>query len=148
MATMKALPLITLAALFAIGCHHNSTTSPTTTTTTTTTTSGPPITTETFSGTLGVGATTFYPFAVAEAGTVTATLVSIGGDGVPSTVQVRLGIGTEDETGCNATATSLVNTTSPMVTASETVGSSYCANVTDVGNLFAPAAFIVTIAHP
>jgi hypothetical protein len=131
--------------LFAIGCHH-STTSPTTTTTTTTTTP-PPTTTETFSGTLGVGATTFYPFTVAETGTVTVTLVSIGGAQVPSTVQVRLGIGTPDDVACNATTTSIANTTTPSVTASEAPGS-YCANITDVGNLFGAATFSVNITHP
>ena len=105
-----ALLSISVLLLFAPACHQSTTTSPTTTSTTTSTTApaAPDMTTETFSGTLGVGATTFYPFAVSQTGTVTATLVSIGGDAVPSTVQVRLGIGTEDEVGCNATASSIV----------------------------------------
>jgi len=137
---------LSVVLLFAIGCHH-STTSPTTTTTTTTTTTAPPTTTETFSGTLGVGATTFYPFTVAQTGTVTVTLVSIGGDQVPSTVQVRLGIGTPDDVACNATASSIANTSAPSVTASEAPGS-YCANITDVGNLFGTATFTVNITHP
>jgi hypothetical protein len=141
-----ALALI-VGVLGSIGCGHSSTAPSTTTTTTTTTSSAPAITTETFSGTLGVGATTFYPFTVAETGTVTATLVSIGGTGVPSTVQVRLGIGTADDVGCNATAMQIVNTSSPVVTSSESPGN-YCANITDVGNLFAPATFTVNIAHP
>jgi hypothetical protein len=141
--------LLTVVTLVTVACRH-STTSPTTTTTSTTTTTAtaaPAMTTETFAGTLGVGATTFYPFTVAQTGTVTATLVSIGGDEVPSTVQVRLGIGTEDDVGCNATATSIVSSKSPVVTTSETAGA-YCANITDVGNLFATAAFDVTITHP
>jgi hypothetical protein len=111
------------------------------------TTTAPPLTTETFSGTLGVGATSFYPFTVAESGSVTATLVSIQGTGVPSTVQIRLGIGTPDDVGCNATTSSLASSKAPVVTAAESPGA-YCANVTDVGNLFAAADFVVTIAHP
>jgi hypothetical protein len=141
--------LLSGVALAGVACSH-STTSPTTTSTTTTTTTAtttPVMTTETFSGTLGVGATTFYPFAVAQAGTVTATLVSIGGDEVPATVEVRLGIGTQDDVGCNATMTSIVSSKSPIVSTSEAAGS-YCANITDVGNLFAAATFDVTITHP
>src|SRR5262249_41879549 len=136
-----------VAVFLAAGCKH-STTSPTTTTTTTTTTTAPPITTEEFDGTLGIGATAFYPFTVAQAGSVTATLVSIGGSVVPSTVQVRLGIGTPDGAGgCTTTTMSLVNTTSPVLSATENPGS-YCVNITDVGNLAGTAAFAVTIAHP
>jgi hypothetical protein len=139
--------LLGVAALLTCACHHNSTTSPTTTSTTTTTTTAPAMTTETFSGTLGVGATSFYPFTVAQTGSVTATLVSIEGTGVPSTVQIRLGIGTPDDVGCNATTSSLVSSKAPVVTISESPGA-YCANVTDVGNLFTAAAFSVTITHP
>jgi ABC-type glycerol-3-phosphate transport system substrate-binding protein len=147
---MRAVSLLlSVVTLVAVACSH-STTSPTTTsatTTTTTTTTAAPATTETFSGTLGVGATTFDPFTVAQTGTVTATLVSIGGDEVPSTVQVRLGIGTEDDIGCNATTTLIVSSKSPVLTTTETAGA-YCANITDVGNLFAAATFSVTITHP
>jgi len=135
-----------IVALLGGACGHGTTTTPTTTTATTTT-PAPVTTTETFSGTLGVGATIFYPFTVTQSGTVTATLVSIGGDRVPSTVQVRLGVGTPDDVGCNATTSSVVSTTAAVVSTTEAPGS-YCANVTDVGNLFATAAFTVTIAHP
>src|SRR5215831_17571184 len=135
-----------VAAFLATGCKHNTTTSPTTTATTTTST--PPITTEEFDGTLGVGATAFFPFTVAQAGSVTATLVSIAGAVVPTTVQVRLGIGTPDGAGgCTTTTMSLVNSVSPVLSATENPGD-YCVNVTDVGNLAGTAAFTVTIAHP
>ena len=96
---------------------------------------------------LGVGATAFYPFTVSQAGSVTATLVSIGGAVVPSTVQVRLGIGAPDGAGgCTTTTMSLVSTTSPVLSATENPGS-YCVTITDVGNLAGTAAFDVTIAH-
>src|SRR5215471_2205642 len=98
---MRAVWLsVAVVAFLAAGCKHNTTTSPTTTTTTTTTTTSTPAsTTEEFDGTLGVGATAFYPFTVSQAGSVTATLVSISGAVVPATVQIRLGIGTPDDAG-------------------------------------------------
>src|SRR5690242_21394190 len=106
---MRAVWLsVGLVAFLAAGCHHNTTTSPTTTTTATTTSSTAPITTEEFDGTLGVGATAFYPFTVSQAGSVTATLVSISGAMVPAPVQVRLGIGPPDDAGgCSAPTRSL-----------------------------------------
>src|SRR5215470_5852833 len=111
---MRAVWLsVAVVAFLAAGCKHNTTTSPTTTTTTTTTATAP-TTTEEFDGTLGVGATAFYPFTVAQAGSVTATLVSISGAVVPATVQVRLGIGTPDDAGgCATTTMSLANSASP-----------------------------------
>src|SRR5262249_39754418 len=134
---MRAVSLLLgVVALVAAGCHH-STTSPTTTSTataTTTKTAAPATTTETFAGTIGVGATVFYPITVAQTGTVTATLVSIGGDGVPSTVQVRLGIGTPNDGGCAASAIAVVSSKSPVLVTTETAGA-YCVNITDVGNL-------------
>jgi hypothetical protein len=96
---------------------------------------------------LGVGATAFYPFTVSQSGSVTATLVSIGGDVVPTTVQVRLGIGSPQDTGCTATTTSLASSKSPVLSATEDPGN-YCVSIADVGNLFGTAAFEVTIAHP
>lgn len=138
---------VAVVALLTIGCGHSTTTSPTTDSTTTTSSSEAPITTETFDGTLGVGATAFYPFTVFQSGSVTATLVSIGGDVVPSTVQVRLGIGSPQDTGCTATTTSLASSKSPVLTATEDPGN-YCVSIADVGNLFGTAAFEVTIAHP
>src|SRR5262245_35260881 len=139
---------VALVAFLATGCKHNTTTSPTTTTTTTTTSSAAPTTTEEFDGTLGVGATAFYPFTVSQAGSVTATLVSISGAAVPATVQVRLGIGAPDDAGgCTTTTMSLVSSASPVLSATENPGS-YCANITDVGNLAGSATFVITIAHP
>jgi hypothetical protein len=138
-AGMAAVLLMTAA------CKKGSTTAPTTTTTTTTTAAD--LINDTFSGTLGVGGTVFFPFTVVQGGSVTVGLNSIGGAGVPSTVQVRLGIGTQDDTGCNATVIGLANSAQPTLTATEGAGA-FCANVTDVGNLFAPADFTITVTHP
>jgi hypothetical protein len=115
------------------------------------TTPAAPAVTETFVGTLPVTGAKFYSFSIAVYGTVNATLVDIGGNGIPPTVEVNLGIGTPSGTTCNAT-TSPVQVSgdagvTTVVTAAEQPGV-YCVLISDAGNLFAPANFAVTIAHP
>jgi hypothetical protein len=120
-----------------------STTSPTTPT--------PDTLTETFAGTLPVGGSAFYSFSIATAGTVTATLANIGGGDVPSSVVVNLGIGTLSQFTCSATSTSVQASGTAgvpaQVSSSEQPGV-YCVIISDLGNLFAPASFTVTIDHP
>jgi hypothetical protein len=132
-------------ALLSAACGGNSTTP---STTTTTTVPASPTTTETFTGTLPVSGSMSYSFTVSQAGTVNATLVSISGPGVPATVLVRLAIGTPGDAGCTAT-TSLVTRagSTAQVTATEQPGV-FCASVGDVGNLFGPAGFTLTVDHP
>ena len=48
---------------------------------------------------------------------------------------------------CSGTATNAQAGTDPQVTGTYSPGR-YCVNVSDIGNLAAPATFIVTIAHP
>jgi len=120
------------------------TTSPTETT--------PDTLTETFTGTLPVGGSAFYSFSIATAGTVTATVAGIGGDLVPSSVVVNLGIGTPTQFTCLATSPTSVQVTGTaqlpaQVSSSEQPGV-YCVIISDIGNLFAPASFTVTIDHP
>jgi hypothetical protein len=120
-------------------------------TTTSPTTPTPDTLTETFAGTLPVGGSAFYSFSVATAGTVTATLANIGGNEVPSSVVVNLGIGTLSQFTCSATSTSVQMSGTAgvpaQVSSSEQPGV-YCVIISDVGNLFAPASFTITIAHP
>ncbi len=107
-----------------------------------------PTTTETFSGTLVVGGYSFYSFVVAQNGTVNVTLASVSGTDVAPTVTLGVAIGTPSGTGCGGG--SVTNTsagTDPQVTGTYSTGR-YCVNITDIGNLAAPATFIVTIAHP
>ena len=138
------------AAAIVAGCG-NSPTSPTnttTTTTTTTTTVAEPTINEVFQATVPVGGSRFYSFTVTQNGTVNLTLVEVAGQYVPATVTLGLGVGVPDGTDCNATTS--INTaagTTPQVTATLAPGI-YCARVYDVGNLFAPAAFSVSIDHP
>ena len=54
----------------------------------------------------------------------------------------------DDSGGCAASTYSLVRAGSAaQVTATEAVGD-YCVSVSDVGNLVAPAAFDLSVAHP
>ena len=131
-------------------CSHNSTTEPSlTSTTSTTTTVAAPTVTESFTGTLPVGGFKFYTFNIAVNGTVNVTLNSVTGTGVPSTVQVGLGIGQPSGIDCAATATITAgaNFAKPQQTGTFGPGT-FCVRVFDVGNLFGPAAFSITIAHP
>jgi hypothetical protein len=142
-----AVVLALTSALLATGCGNTSTpTSPSQSSV-----PAAPAVTETFVGTLPVSGVKFYSFSIAVYGTVNATLVNIGGNAIPPTVEVNLGIGTPSGTTCNAT-TSPVQVSgdagvTTVVTATEQPGV-YCVLISDAGNLFAPANFAITIAHP
>jgi ABC-type glycerol-3-phosphate transport system substrate-binding protein len=135
-------------ALIAAACSNDTTTPSSTSSTTTTTT---PVTTptasETFASTLAIGGAAFYSFNIAENGTVNVTLNSVGGTGVPATVQLGLGIGTPAGVDCSTTSTVTAGAgTAPQLTGTFGPGL-FCVRVYDVGNLAAPATFRVTIAH-
>src|SRR5258706_8432697 len=136
--------------LFGMGCSHSSTaTTPSTTTTTTTTTPAAPTVSESFTGTLPVGSFKFYSFNIAVNGTVNVSLNSVSGASVPPTVQLGLGIGQPSGLDCAATTnvTAAATAAKPQTTGAFVPGS-FCVRVYDVGNLFAPATFNITIAHP
>ena len=132
--------------LLAAGCSNNATT-PTPTSTTTPTPVTTPTISENFASTVPVGGAAFYSFNIVANGTVNVTLNSVGGTGVPATVQLGLGIGTP--AGVDCTVTSAV--TAAAGTAAQLTGTFgpglFCLRVYDVGNLFGPAAFRATIAH-
>jgi hypothetical protein len=131
------------AALLSAAC--SNTQSPTPPTTPTPVVSP---TTETFVGTLPVGGVRFYSFSIVVSGTVTATLVRIGGPSVSPGVMVSLGLGTPSGTACSSSSPTTVSVdTTAQVTATEQPGL-YCVNIADVGNLPAAADFTVTIDHP
>jgi hypothetical protein len=137
--------LLLLCGSLASGCS-NSSTSPSTPATPSTTAFR-----ERYTSVLPVGGTKFYSFSIATAGTVTATLESIGGAGVPSSVVVNLGVGTPFQSSCSAnyTAVQVIGDAglTAVVTGSQQPGA-LCVAVNDVGNLFAPATFTVVIDHP
>lgn len=145
---MRYCRLLGLICVVVItGCDKDSSPSPTSPTTTATTAAEPTVS-EVFEGILPVGGSKFFSFTTSTYGRVDATLISVGGAFVPSTVWVGLGLGQPSGTDC-ATTTSM-NTaaaSAPQVTGTYTAGV-YCVRVADIGNLFAPASFSVTIAYP
>jgi hypothetical protein len=145
--TFCAAALLLASGLFVSACSNNTTTAPTTTTTTTSTST----VRERFTSTLAVGGTKFYSFSIATAGNVNATLESIGGAGVPSSVVVNMGIGSPFQTSCSANQSAVQVTgdagLSAVVTGAQQPGV-LCVIVADIGNLFAPATFTVVIDHP
>jgi hypothetical protein len=151
---MKRMRATTAAILglmmFGTACSHSSTTSPSATSTTTTTaTVAAPTVSESFTGTLPVAGFKFYSFNIAVNGTVNVTLNSVSGAGVPATVQLGLGIGQPSGLDCAATTTVTAGITAAAPQTTGTFGPGlFCVRVFDVGNLFAPANFNITIAHP
>jgi hypothetical protein len=126
-------------------CSNNSTTTPSTTTPSTT------MYRERFTSTLPVGGSQFFSFSIATAGTVTVTLESIGGPGVPSSIVVNMGVGTPSGTTCSASESEVQVTGGAGLTAVQTGTQQpgvLCVVVSDPGNLFAPATFTVVIDHP
>jgi hypothetical protein len=94
-----------------------------------------------------VGGSAFYSFNIAVNGTVNVTLTAVGGQGVPATVQLGLGIGTPAGIDCSVTSSVTAGAAAaPQLTGTFGPGL-FCVRVYDVGNLPAPAAFSVTIAH-
>ena len=147
-ATLRAFWPIVGVLVLCGACSHNSTAEPSLTSTSTPATVAPPTVSEVFTSTLPVGGFKFYTFNIAANGTVNVTLNSVSGTGVPTTVQLGLGIGQPSGTDCATT----VAVTTPSGTSAQATGTFgpglFCVRVYDVGNLFNPANFRVTIAHP
>jgi len=97
---------------------------------------------------LPVGGSKLYSFTVTAYGTVNITLASVSGAFVPATVQVGLGLGTPSGTDC-AVASSFTASASEtaQITGNYAPGI-YCVRIADLGNLYAPATFAITIARP
>lgn len=137
-------------ALVAAACNEPELVSPTAPTTTTTATTGAaaPTFTETFVGTVPVGGYSFYSFTVTVYGTVDVTLNSVQGPFVPPTVMLGLGLGTPSGEDC-ATMATVITASGTVIHMTQTLNPGVaCVRVYDVGNLFGPATFNVTIAYP
>jgi hypothetical protein len=144
----RLLPLLAIA-IWCAACGNDSPTSPSSTSTSTDSqAAASPSMTEAFDSTLPVGGSRFYSFTTTTYGTIQITLTGVGGSFVPSTVMLGVGLGQPSGTDCVTTTS--INTaagTSPQVTGVYAAGV-YCAKVTDIGNLYAPASFSATIAYP
>lgn len=152
-AVISARPLVCgvmVAVIVGVACNGETPTSPSTTTdTSTNTTAATPVTvTEEFSGRLSVGGYSFFSFTTTQTGTIALTLTDVSGQSVPSTVWLGLGIGVPNAEDCVTSAS--VNTAAgsgSQISGSYNAGV-YCARVYDIGNLFAPANFNVSIVRP
>jgi ABC-type glycerol-3-phosphate transport system substrate-binding protein len=134
-------------ALVAAACSHDTTTPSSTSSTPTSTAVTTPTASETFASTVDPGGAAFYSFNIAANGTVNVTLNGVGGTGVPSTVQLGLGIGTPAGVDCSTTSAVTAGAgPGPQLTGTFGPGL-FCVRVYDVGNLAAAATFRVTIAH-
>ena len=138
---------VAAASIAAAGCNKAETPTSPTTTTTTTTTVADPTSTEDFSGTVGVGSSSFYSFTVEQNGTVRITLTSVSGANVPGSVWLGLGLGTPAGEDCSTTQLNTQAASTAQISGTYAPGI-YCAKVSDIGNLIAPARFTVSIEHP
>jgi hypothetical protein len=139
---MKTVVLIcAVAGLLSVACDNSGSTN-----TTAATTVAPASVTDNFSGTLQVGATNTHTFNVSQVGTLTATLTAVG---PPATVFVGFAVGTYSGTTCTLAAT--INTqasATPQLSGTASVTGQWCIQVSDIGNLSAPATYTITVAHP
>lgn len=106
--------------------------------------------TEVFTGTIGVGGSSFYSFTVAATGNVSITLASLvatlPGPALPTVM--GLGVGTPLETDCSVTnsVAAAPSLTAPLV--NSLTPATYCAKIYDLGELTGPVNFTVRIVHP
>lgn len=139
---------LTAALMLSVSCGDDTPTSPTDTNTSSTATAAAPTVSEEFSSTVQVAGSKFYSFTTSTYGTVNLTLTSVGGSFVPATVMLSLGIGQPSGTDCVTTTTVTTAAGSGVQLTGAYSAGVYCAKVADIGNLFAPASFNVTIAYP
>jgi hypothetical protein len=106
-----------------------------------------PLTTETFTGTVAVGASDIHNFVIAQTGELDITLTAAG---PPSTIFMGVGIGTLSGANCvflpNGTANVQASTT-PQLTGTSVTSGSYCVSVYDIGNQAAPVTYSLTVVH-
>jgi hypothetical protein len=101
--------------------------------------------TDVFTSALTVGGSSIATFTVAQSGTVSVTLTSLGVAG-----PVGLGIGTPNgTTSCVMTSSSasVLPGGSPQISTTENPGN-YCVEVFDPGTLTASTTFSITVVHP
>jgi hypothetical protein len=133
---------VAIAVVFAAACD---TADPTTTAAAPTTVVQP--TTETFTGTVGVGSNDTKPFNILlTGGTLTVTLTAAG---PPSTITMVLGVGNLSGSTCSLIASvSAQASTTPQLSGPVNAGS-YCLQVSDTGSgaQTGPVTYAVTVTH-
>lgn len=136
---MRGLMIVVIGAL-AMACEGSTPTGPSEVT----------MTTETFAGSLAVGASRFYSFTVNAGGTVSVTLASVTAqaDGTTLTQPLEIGIGIPAGTGCRvAVARSAMSGLVTQLQMSAGTGV-HCVRVSDTAGLPSPINFSVRFTHP
>ena len=134
-----AVLAVVAAALLGWACDDN-----TTPTTPTNPTAPVETTTETFSGDLTVNGARTFAFG-SQAGTVTATLTSLGPD---STLAVGFSLGTWSGSVCTIVLANDNALQGTIVIGAAGSISTLCVRIYDVGNLTETLPFLITVEHP
>jgi len=134
-----ALAAFVLASSLTIaGCDEDTPTTPTV---------EPTTTTVTFASTLAPGGSSTRSFEVTRAGTVSATLVAVGGS---TTLKVGLGVGIPlaDGSGCvlSRSVDTVSGTTAQLELAVDT--GKYCLQIYDLGTLTGAVSFSINLVFP
>lgn len=139
-----ALALVASLSLSACSNGSNSAiTVPTAPTTTTTTPGGSAVVTQTFTGNLNSNGAATLPFTM-QAGTVTATLTTLG----DPAVTVGLALGDWSGSACTIAVANDAALTGATVTGSVTGTANVCVRIYDVGFVTTTIPFTITITHP
>lgn len=108
------------------------------------------MTTQTFAGSLAIGASRFYLFTVNAGGTVSVTLASVTAqaDGSVLTQPLEIGVGVPAGMGCNV---SIARSSAPGLVTQLQVSATpgvHCVRVSDALGLTAPVNFSLRFTHP
>jgi hypothetical protein len=103
-----------------------------------------PTTTDTFTGTLNVNGAFTFPFPVVAAGSMTVTLTTIS----DTTKAISMALGTWNGVTCQIVLANDKATQGAIVTGTASGIGSFCARVSDVGNLTESVTFEITVVHP
>lgn len=104
-----------------------------------------PTTTETFTGTLAVGAIVIHAFPVSGAGTVRMVITALT---PASTTQVGLGFGVWDGVNCALALTTNQARVNQLFEASVGVAANYCVSLGDASNFTETTTYTIRVEHP
>ena len=133
-----ARTLLLAAVVMAGGCDED---------TTPTTPTPPAMTTETFNGTVTVNGAQTHSFTTQAAGSLTATLTTIG-PASSVTIGLSLGIFTPSLNSCQIVVANDAAAQGTRVTGSVSSAGNYCVRIYDVGRLTEASTYTITLEHP
>jgi hypothetical protein len=135
---MRRLALVlALVGPPVVACTGNGSTSPSTT--------PPAQVNDTFSGALNQNGALSFTFAVAAAGTLTATLTAVGSDSPP---KIGLSLGTWNGSSCSVVIANDNATVGTAMQGQASAAGVLCVRLYDVGNIVTPVTVEVQVMHP